>query len=679
MADVTIGGLPAHSGLAPASALLEIERDSISERLRIDQVDVTTLANAGALAAKHTAASGDLDDGAVATALTGTLAPGAINIDETRFLTLAHDGGTDGNLDFVKGGGSFRIGVFVAARITITNGPVTVTYTGDFSAAPGFTSPTSLADGTHQLLFGWNGSTIDVYGTPTSSGGSAVESVNGKTGAVVLDATEIDIASLSPANYTPATASIEGHLSGVDDALASGGGGHTIQDEGTPLTQRANLNFTGGGVAASDDSGNDATVVNIPTGVSTTLDTQMVNVKDHGAVGDGTTDDLTAVNAAIAAVNALSGRAILWFPPAPGNYRVTGVLTSVRASVNVLMDAAVEPDFTPAVDTTVWQIGEEGTASENVNHRLRMRRSTGGSAGASVTTSGWRGLYLPNPLFSVIELLDVGSFTIGTTIVGFGMGSWGNTIICGELRSSATCLDIGGAGVGGWFNSNRIIGGAFDNSFLDGSSIETIGIEFRNRDTGSSGNDNVVYGGTFQHNSGAANEGIAIRMDQPNAVNVIGSRFEGMDWIADISGSGDGAAATTIIIPSHTRSIANDPPIRVSGGSNPYLYLPLDRVGKPLQWGGHIFEGAQAVTGTVAGTMVAEDHSGTVLRTTGNVTVPSSAGFNVTLIAGGAHTVTFGGTTSAAMAAGDMMSIVVDDVPNIHAVLTAAADKVAFS
>jgi len=43
-----------------------------------------------------------------------------------------------------------------------------------------------------------------------------------------------------------------------------GGGGHTIEDEGTPLTQRTNLNFVGAGVAATDDAGNDATVVTIP-------------------------------------------------------------------------------------------------------------------------------------------------------------------------------------------------------------------------------------------------------------------------------------------------------------------------------------------------------------------------------------------------------------------------------
>lgn len=43
-----------------------------------------------------------------------------------------------------------------------------------------------------------------------------------------------------------------------------GGGGHVIEDEGTPLTQRTNLNFTGAGVSVADSGGK--TVVTITSG-----------------------------------------------------------------------------------------------------------------------------------------------------------------------------------------------------------------------------------------------------------------------------------------------------------------------------------------------------------------------------------------------------------------------------
>ncbi len=43
-------------------------------------------------------------------------------------------------------------------------------------------------------------------------------------------------------------------------------GGHTIQDEGSPLTDRPTLDFVGAGVTATDDSENTKTVVTIPGG-----------------------------------------------------------------------------------------------------------------------------------------------------------------------------------------------------------------------------------------------------------------------------------------------------------------------------------------------------------------------------------------------------------------------------
>jgi hypothetical protein len=62
------------------------------------------------------------------------------------------------------------------------------------------------------------------------------------------------------------------------NSSGSGSGGHTIQDEGTPLTARANLNFVGTGVTVTDDAGNDATIVTISSG---------------SAVSDGDKGDIT--------------------------------------------------------------------------------------------------------------------------------------------------------------------------------------------------------------------------------------------------------------------------------------------------------------------------------------------------------------------------------------------------
>jgi len=53
------------------------------------------------------------------------------------------------------------------------------------------------------------------------------------------------------------------------ETTISGGisGGHTIENEGFPLTQRTNLNFVGLGVIVTDDSGTDSTIVSIYGGI----------------------------------------------------------------------------------------------------------------------------------------------------------------------------------------------------------------------------------------------------------------------------------------------------------------------------------------------------------------------------------------------------------------------------
>jgi hypothetical protein len=56
------------------------------------------------------------------------------------------------------------------------------------------------------------------------------------------------------------------------------GGGHVVQDEGMPLAARANLNFVGLGVAATDDVVNDATVV--------TIDKNYLYIDQAGGTGD---------------------------------------------------------------------------------------------------------------------------------------------------------------------------------------------------------------------------------------------------------------------------------------------------------------------------------------------------------------------------------------------------------
>jgi hypothetical protein len=79
-----------------------------------------------------------------------------------------------------------------------------------------------------------------------------------------------------------------GNLVSHGAACGGGGGYDTIDDEGTPLTQRTTLNFTGAGVTCVDDGPGTETDCDIPGGGSSNAFLTIGN-----AVADTTTDTLT--------------------------------------------------------------------------------------------------------------------------------------------------------------------------------------------------------------------------------------------------------------------------------------------------------------------------------------------------------------------------------------------------
>ena len=92
------------------------------------------------------------------------------------------------------------------------------------------------------------------------------------------------------------------------------------------------------------------------------------------------------------------------------------------------------------------------------------------------------------------------------------------------------------------------------------------------------------------------------------------------------------------------------------------------------------------VVASVSGALTIASHHARWLITSGDVTVPhasGSKGFYAKIQAGGGHTVSFNSTTSAAMAAGDVMMVYVTDdadgTPTIKATLTEAANLVSFA
>jgi len=102
-----------------------------------------------------------------------------------------------------------------------------------------------------QLLIG---QTVADSQYKTISGDATID----ETGALTLANTTV-----TPGAYTLSNITIDSKGRITSAANGSATGGHTIQDEGSSLPQRTKLNFVGGSVAATDDAGNDATIVTI--------------------------------------------------------------------------------------------------------------------------------------------------------------------------------------------------------------------------------------------------------------------------------------------------------------------------------------------------------------------------------------------------------------------------------
>jgi hypothetical protein len=79
---------------------------------------------------------------------------------------------------------------------------------------------------------------------------------------------------------------------------AGAGGYNTVEEEGTPLTQRTIINFTGSGVTASDVGGE--TQVNIPGGGGASMS---VTEQDFGALPGVTYKEFAITDAAVSSTS----------------------------------------------------------------------------------------------------------------------------------------------------------------------------------------------------------------------------------------------------------------------------------------------------------------------------------------------------------------------------------------
>jgi hypothetical protein len=196
---------------------------------------------------------------------------------------------------------------------------------------------------------------------------------------------------------------------------------------------------------------------------------RLYNVKDYGAVGDGSTDDATAINAANTAAAALAGNAgTVYFPP--GVYYVGSTVTFTTHVWG--QQAQISTDQ----NTTAVKVGN---GTDYVRDKVILLPKVLYSAKSGLGWSGAAvGVKVTNALHCEIRTQEIKNFVTGLQITAAGTkGNVYNNYHLGMLDTNQTQLLLTPADADGWVNENNFFGGRFhfDPAELQAPSTSTTG------------------------------------------------------------------------------------------------------------------------------------------------------------------------------------------------------------
>lgn len=159
-----------------------------------------------------------------------------------------------------------------------------------------------------------------------------------------------------------------------------------FDSDGDPIASSSTVTAMDAAVTAINtiagaSSGSSASISHIASGTgatATTVQTKLretVSVKDFGATGDGTTDDRTAIVAAIAALASAGGT--LYFPP--GTYVINDGITISNSNLRLLgagTASVIQVNQTNGINTFMFNLSGSNVSFE----RLKLRRGTNTNA-----------------------------------------------------------------------------------------------------------------------------------------------------------------------------------------------------------------------------------------------------------------------------------------------------------
>lgn len=151
-------------------------------------------------------------------------------------------------------------------------------------------------------------------------------------------------------------------------------------------------------------------------------DTLVVSVKDHGALGDGTTDDTSAINAAVGSLPAAGGT--LFFPP--GNYLLNGSSTitlskpiTVKGASPVASSIRIGSSFT---GTEAFTVTSDDVVFEGIEIRGNSSTVTSNPVASAIsTTNGSKSLRILNTTIQFINAYAVKVFANSSSTIHGGM------------------------------------------------------------------------------------------------------------------------------------------------------------------------------------------------------------------------------------------------------------------
>jgi hypothetical protein len=237
------------------------------------------------------------------------------------------------------------------------------------------------------------------------------------------------------------------------------------------------------------------------TPASKTLITPVVNVKGYGAVGNGVTDDIIAIRAAVTAA-ALATNSILYFPSSMG-YAITDTLT-VPTGISIVMDAPLI--YTGAGEEAALIVGSAGAVNALVHLKLRVRRAT---------QSTWLnedniGIKLFNLNAAYVQIVEASNFTIGVQCIGSAHGFAYNQTVLAYIVNNKYGVDLTNE-TAGWCCENLYEGGRFSCESGIGVGLSRYGVRITSKDlTYLTNNNNVFQKPSFELSKAMAGAADAI-------------------------------------------------------------------------------------------------------------------------------------------------------------------------